>query len=133
MCFCYLYFNLKRHIINVFVKSCVFKQTTPMNFALGLTMLKTKKPNLLLSAFPTFDVGSGYNFFTSLRCLAQNMCSTSTLGRAIAQTASSRLPTAAARVPSQVMWDFWWAKWHWGRVSPSSWVSQSTLVPPTAP
>jgi hypothetical protein len=25
--------------------------------------------------------------------------------------------------PSQVMWDLWWTKWHWGRFSPSTSVS----------
>jgi hypothetical protein len=25
--------------------------------------------------------------------------------------------------PGQVMWDLWWTKWHWGRFSPSAWVS----------
>jgi hypothetical protein len=23
-------------------------------------------------------------------------------------------------IPGQVMWDLWWAKWHWGGSSPSS-------------
>jgi hypothetical protein len=44
-------------------------------------------------------------------------------GRAIAQAVSRRLPTAAARVRSKVMWDLWWTKWHWGRFSPSTSVS----------
>jgi hypothetical protein len=34
--------------------------------------------------------------------------------RAIAQAVSCRLPTAAVRVPSQVMRDLWWTKGHWG-------------------
>jgi hypothetical protein len=41
-------------------------------------------------------------------------------GRVIAQAVSRRLPTTAARVRSQVMWDLWWKKWHWGRFSPST-------------
>jgi hypothetical protein len=38
----------------------------------------------------------------------------SNYGHAIAQAVSRWLPTAAARilVPVQVMWDFWWIKWH---------------------
>jgi hypothetical protein len=44
-------------------------------------------------------------------------------GRAVDQAVSRRLPTAAARVPSQVMWDLWWTKWYWGRFSPSASVS----------
>jgi hypothetical protein len=48
-------------------------------------------------------------------------------GRAIAQAVSRWLPTAAARVRSQIMWDLWWTKWHWGRFSPS------TLVSPANP
>jgi hypothetical protein len=26
-------------------------------------------------------------------------------------------------IPGQVMWDWWWTKWHWGRFSPSTSVS----------
>jgi hypothetical protein len=26
-------------------------------------------------------------------------------------------------IPSQIMWDLWWAKWHWGRFAPSTSVS----------
>jgi hypothetical protein len=44
-------------------------------------------------------------------------------GRAIAQEVSRWLPTAAARVRSQVRWDLWWKKWYWGRFSPSTSVS----------
>jgi hypothetical protein len=44
-------------------------------------------------------------------------------GRAIAQAVSHRLPTVAARVQSQVMWDLWWTKWHWVRFPPSTSVS----------
>jgi hypothetical protein len=43
--------------------------------------------------------------------------------RAIAQAVSRRLPTAAARVRGQVMWDLWWTEWHRGRFSPSTLVS----------
>jgi hypothetical protein len=43
--------------------------------------------------------------------------------RAIAQAASRRLLTAAARVRAQVMWDLWWKKWQWGRFSLSTSVS----------
>jgi hypothetical protein len=51
------------------------------------------------------------------------------LGRAIAQAVSRWLPTAAARGSSQglVMWDLWWTKWRWGRVSPSTSVSPANL------
>jgi hypothetical protein len=44
-------------------------------------------------------------------------------GCAIAQAVSRRLPTAAARVRGQVMWNLWWTKWCWGRFSPSTSVS----------
>jgi hypothetical protein len=46
-----------------------------------------------------------------------------TLGRGIAQAVSRRLPTAAARVRAQVIWELWWTKWHWDRFSPSTSVS----------
>jgi hypothetical protein len=46
-------------------------------------------------------------------------------GRAIAQAVSRWLLTSAARVRSQVTWDLWWTKWHWGRFSPSTWVSSA--------
>jgi hypothetical protein len=23
-------------------------------------------------------------------------------------------------IPGQLMWDLWWTKWHWGRLSPST-------------
>jgi hypothetical protein len=36
--------------------------------------------------------------------------------RAITQAVSRRLPTAAARVRTQVRWDLWWTEWHWGQV-----------------
>jgi hypothetical protein len=49
--------------------------------------------------------------------------SSAEVGRAIVQAVSRRLPTAAARVPSQDIWDLWWTKWHWGRFSPSTLVS----------
>jgi hypothetical protein len=43
---------------------------------------------------------------------------------ALAQAVTSRFPIAGSRFrPSQVMWDLWWAKWHWGRFSPSTSVS----------
>jgi hypothetical protein len=45
------------------------------------------------------------------------------LGDAISQAVSRRLPTAAASGTGQVMWDFWWTKWHWGRFSLSTSVS----------
>jgi hypothetical protein len=48
-------------------------------------------------------------------------------GRAIAQAVSRRLPTAAARVRCQVMWDLWWIKWPWGRFFPSTSVSPATF------
>jgi hypothetical protein len=42
-------------------------------------------------------------------------------GRAIAQTVSPRLPTAAAHVRAlYVMWDLWRTKWHWGMLSPNN-------------
>jgi hypothetical protein len=31
------------------------------------------------------------------------------------------------------MWDLWWAKWHWGRFSPSISVPLPILIPPTTP
>jgi hypothetical protein len=43
-----------------------------------------------------------------------------------AQAVSRWLPTAAARVRSQVMWDLCWTKWDWGRFSPSTSVSPAT-------
>jgi hypothetical protein len=49
------------------------------------------------------------------------------VGRTIAQAVSRWLPTASARVRSQVMWDLWWTKWHWGRFS------QRTSVSPANP
>jgi hypothetical protein len=36
---------------------------------------------------------------------------------------SHRLSIAVARVPGQVMWNFWWTKWYWGRFPPSTSVS----------
>jgi hypothetical protein len=39
------------------------------------------------------------------------------VGRAIAQAVSHRVPTVAARVRAQVIWDLWWTKWHWGKFS----------------
>jgi hypothetical protein len=62
---------------------------------------------------------------------AINMSRRAVKGRAIAQAVSRRLPTAAARVRSQVMWDLWWTKWHWGTsVSPANSYSTdySTLI-----
>jgi hypothetical protein len=44
-------------------------------------------------------------------------------GLAIAEAVSRRLPTAAALLRSQVRWDLWCTKWHWGRFSPSTSVS----------
>jgi hypothetical protein len=38
-------------------------------------------------------------------------------GRAIAQVVSLPLPGGPGWIPGQVMWDFWWTKWHWGRFS----------------
>jgi hypothetical protein len=51
------------------------------------------------------------------------------LGRAIAQAVSRWLPTAAVRGSSLglVMWDLWWAKWRWGRFSPSTSVSPANF------
>jgi hypothetical protein len=51
------------------------------------------------------------------------------VGRAIAQGVSRRLPTAAARFRerSQVMWDLWRTKWHWGRFSQRTSVSAANL------
>jgi hypothetical protein len=44
-------------------------------------------------------------------------------GRAIAQAVIRWLPIAADRVRVLArMWDLWWAKWYWGRFSPSTWV-----------
>jgi hypothetical protein len=31
------------------------------------------------------------------------------------------------------MWDFWWTKWRWGRLSPSSWFLLPIFIPPVAP
>jgi hypothetical protein len=39
---------------------------------------------------------------------------------------NKRLPNMsleAASIPGQVTWDLWWTKWHWGRSSPSTYVS----------
>jgi hypothetical protein len=44
-------------------------------------------------------------------------------GRAIVQAVSCWLPTAAARVGSQVIWEFWQTKWHRSRFLPSASVS----------
>jgi hypothetical protein len=33
---------------------------------------------------------------------------------AYSRAVSRRCPTAAARVRSELMWDLWWTKWHWG-------------------
>jgi hypothetical protein len=54
-----------------------------------------------------------------IRNLPDTSYITTILGRAVAQAVRRRLPTAAARVRAQVMWDLWWTKWHWGRFSPS--------------
>jgi hypothetical protein len=43
-----------------------------------------------------------------------------------AKVVSRWLPTAAARVRAQVMWDLRWTKWHWGRFSPSTSVSPAS-------
>jgi hypothetical protein len=44
------------------------------------------------------------------------------LGLAIAQAVSRRSSHRGGPVssPSQVVWDLWWTKWHWGRFSPAS-------------
>jgi hypothetical protein len=31
------------------------------------------------------------------------------------------------------MWSMWWAKWHWGKFSPSISVPIPILIPPTVP
>jgi hypothetical protein len=36
-------------------------------------------------------------------------------------------------VPGQVIWDFWWINWHWGRFSPNTLVPHPTLIPSTSP
>jgi hypothetical protein len=54
-------------------------------------------------------------------------------GRPIVRAVSRWLPSTAARVRHQVMWDFWWTKCHWGRFSPSTSVSPVNLHPPIAP
>jgi hypothetical protein len=48
------------------------------------------------------------------------------LGHVIAHAFSRQLPTMAAWVQSQVMWDLWWKKWHWGQFSPSTSVSPAS-------
>jgi hypothetical protein len=47
------------------------------------------------------------------------------LGRAVAQAVSRRLPTSTARVQSQIRqcWHFLWTEWHWGGFSPGTSVS----------
>jgi hypothetical protein len=51
------------------------------------------------------------------------------IGRAIVQAVSRWLQNAAARGsrPDLVKWDLWWAKWRWGRFSPSTSVSPANL------
>jgi hypothetical protein len=34
--------------------------------------------------------------------------------------------------PGLGMWDLWWTKWHWDRISLSASVSLTFLIPPTA-
>jgi hypothetical protein len=41
--------------------------------------------------------------------------------------ASRRPSTTAARVWSQVNWDLWLIKWHWGKISPSTQVSPANF------
>jgi hypothetical protein len=56
-----------------------------------------------------------------------------TEGRAIAQAVSCWLPTAAAWVLGEVMWDLWWKNGTWAGFLQVLWFPLPILIPPIAP
>jgi hypothetical protein len=59
-------------------------------------------------------------------CIKQiNICTAMPLLRRLAALSSHR--GGLGSIPSQVIWDLWWTKWHWGGFSPSTSVSPPNL------
>jgi hypothetical protein len=106
------------------------KKPTPLNFIISSHEISTasrKKFNykhLIHRLLWIWDIGVKHSAYKSI--LVE--------GRAIAQAVSRGLPTAAVgSSPGQVMWDLWWTKWHWGRLSPRIRFPLPIRIPPTAP
>jgi hypothetical protein len=49
------------------------------------------------------------------------------MGRACSTNGATRNAYMILIGKSEVMWDLWWTKWRWGRISPSTSVSPANL------